>query len=1435
MRVVLSVLAIVIILGILGPTLIPENKVRQLLLDRLAGQTQSVVRVEHVHFGWLSGFELGGLDLKTKQNDSSLHINLIRIPFEPIRFLFGRQLTGVKLDGVTVELAQGSEIPLFSIFNGNTNPPNFPIRRVEISDLAIRLNWPDGYKNNIIFPSTLVVEAQKQTLTFSGDARLDYCADKTSPMIQAGSFSANGQMQIIQQNDQKCFAGTIKSVWKDVNLGALRLEKVEAFDLTKLQGLSGGSLIFKIFPDLHFNWQLDTTFRGLEIQRRGAVKSTRIDPLRLVTTGSHDPVTGNLSLEKLQINSSALEVRSTILARIDDTGLSMNEANVSGGFDGSSVLLLLPAAQNYLGPQSKISGPCRFDFKWNAKAPAYQLKASVKADAVDIGQSEFLSKSAGVPFNWSLDLRAEQSSWPWMTVDRFEFNFANLNVHGSGQLPGLRPADDLVSWLDSIRRLGQIEMIAETSKIEKVGDNIRPLKSIFSTVNLAGPVSFRIEYNGQEDIGRTDVKLELASETSLSYKDWFVKPIGQKAEFFLQTFWPERSDQPQMWCNFTGKCGRGQIANRKPAKLVWAFSKDQNSRFLLDFVSDLSGDIHGLENLISLSPKLKQTGWAKRFGGDADMKMSSAVQLALTDSGWTPRQVRLHTEVGADNTRIDFPEVFYKSSGIPLFGSLDYKFNSDHRRHALDGVLKWQDLVSQLAVTRTSTGGEKGDQISGRYEIQIGDLNKTIAAFPGLSKLLHNHVNADGKLTASCNWSSDSSGDSIQWKIDSTDSGIVFDGRELKLPGIPATFTGGLTLPRPEDGEGPTFKISALESRFGQSFLKLKDQGSFKIRNVSGSKWLKMLGVEPWLAWRTGPIEKLDFDVSGRIAADNSLFAINPSLEQLIQKYGLSGWTDFDVQTIVKNNHLETHISSRLDNLGVIYKNILNKPLGISGVFDLNLDAWTDARDPRIYYCLVDAIRFQLGPIKCAGRGNARIYWSNDKQMKLNDGMVQLNLDPVDLSELSGISGIASRHRTGGQVSARLTLEKENQKDRFGPSFVKFDQASAQLAKQPVMLNGLIHFSGDYCSCDKFEMSAGRSNLQADWQTLFAHGGLNGTVGITTKYTDVEQLKTMLQTTADEFFPSTVSSVPPMPTTQTDLLRQQELMKKLQPLRKIAEKSNLLVSMRADSMDVVDPRSGILNQLSSFLFQLDIGKSEPQNPVTGDLKFWSMVSGGTISGKFTADLTHENPSMVLGSSIDEIRATTAFKPIVENFFPGLYVTGTISIMEDNTTGKMFTTPQTAPNYPVGDGKMVFVDGYLEGRAAPEWITNIFPGLNLTRYSFTRMHNWFSKRASGVVHNNMIFLGQPWNIYIEGNSLPGGRIEYEIGVDLLARYESEYWSSVGQGRIPMFTTTGLIVKGKMENQVIKYVPPHELAYRVFVKNNAITGAYRLLLSHLNKRR
>jgi len=233
------------------------------------------------------------------------------------------------------------------------------------------------------------------------------------------------------------------------------------------------------------------------------------------------------------------------------------------------------------------------------------------------------------------------------------------------------------------------------------------------------------------------------------------------------------------------------------------------------------------------------------------------------------------------------------------------------------------------------------------------------------------------------------------------------------------------------------------------------------------------------------------------------------------------------------------------------------------------------------------------------------------------------------------------------------------------------------------------------------------------------------------------------------------------------------------------------------------------------------------------VQYCAGMNEGMVRGRVGLDLTQPNPMVHLQRRLYEVQMDRRLRPLVEDFFPGMTVLGKIVIDEEEKS-RLFDYPEDVPNYPAGRGEMVFRDGYLVGKAAPDWVTRIFPGLNFARYNFSRMHNWFEKTPDGRVHNNMIFRGWPWNIYMEGDSYADGWTDYEVGVDLLARFESEYWSSVGQGRVPIFRSRGRIVNRKFEDQKVTYVPLHRVVYQVMVKNNVLTAAYRVIRRRLDKR-
>jgi len=157
----------------------------------------------------------------------------------------------------------------------------------------------------------------------------------------------------------------------------------------------------------------------------------------------------------------------------------------------------------------------------------------------------------------------------------------------------------------------------------------------------------------------------------------------------------------------------------------------------------------------------------------------------------------------------------------------------------------------------------------------------------------------------------------------------------------------------------------------------------------------------------------------------------------------------------------------------------------------------------------------------------------------------------------------------------------------------------------------------------------------------------------------------------------------------------------------------------------------------------------------------------------------------------------------------------------------------AGSAPVGRGETVLTDGLLRGPAAPDYITNLLPGLRLTTYQFKRMSNVFEHVPNGDTENRMIFDGQQYDIFIFGVTRAGGAINYTLGVDLSVSLGSKVWSrTLDQGKIPLMHYTGRIVGAQYvpPGPEISYVLPHELAYDLFIRRNLLFQ----LLAHLGEK-
>ncbi|HOW19845.1 MAG TPA: hypothetical protein PLC79_12490, partial [Phycisphaerae bacterium] len=225
---------------------------------------------------------------------------------------------------------------------------------------------------------------------------------------------------------------------------------------------------------------------------------------------------------------------------------------------------------------------------------------------------------------------------------------------------------------------------------------------------------------------------------------------------------------------------------------------------------------------------------------------------------------------------------------------------------------------------------------------------------------------------------------------------------------------------------------------------------------------------------------------------------------------------------------------------------------------------------------------------------------------------------------------------------------------------------------------------------------------------------------------------------------------------------------------------------------------------------------------TVELPICLSVDGGVVEGRLRFFFRAERPYFDLSYSAKDLAPGDLVQAYLRRSFPGFTAAGPLTLIDRSL--QRLDVPQDPANYPVGSGELIIDGGYVEGKAAPDWLVQIFPGLNLARYDFLRMHDWFTKQENGRIDHRMIFQGRYYHLYMEGFTDAARNIRYEVGIDLLARLESRYWVESQQGRIPLFLKTGrLRDDGTLEQDTVQFTPMGRVIESL-VQNNLVQTMY-----------
>ena len=220
--------------------------------------------------------------------------------------------------------------------------------------------------------------------------------------------------------------------------------------------------------------------------------------------------------------------------------------------------------------------------------------------------------------------------------------------------------------------------------------------------------------------------------------------------------------------------------------------------------------------------------------------------------------------------------------------------------------------------------------------------------------------------------------------------------------------------------------------------------------------------------------------------------------------------------------------------------------------------------------------------------------------------------------------------------------------------------------------------------------------------------------------------------------------------------------------------------------------------------------------------------GGTMESSLVTQIRNVVPEVVSKTELLEVTATPEIQPQVSRIFPGNTFTGIFSRWENVkfplSEMVCYAMDNNVPITPEGETKIIAMGGVLIGKAAPAFVTAIFPGLNLSEYKYGRMTSFGKLKGDGSAENETIFSGL-YDLYMDGTTDKENRIKYTIGLVMLGTVVPAEWHhDWKQGRFPLLNVSGQIRDGKLVDDTVAYPWPTETFYEMCIRYNIVYRAW-----------
>jgi hypothetical protein len=1395
------------------PWWVPTDIIRRHLAEQMSEQLGLEVSIGELTMSWDQGVELKDFRIASPEGfsagsgDTMVSAASIRAELSPINLFWRRRISWMEVDQAVLNVEIDDE--------GNVNAS--VLERLKFDAQTDTTSIRNAVVN-------VVLPAHKHRLVI-GVQDMQVIAGRTKSMgritmsaeLRQNESTAPVALSLDKARDGSPVSATAFFNFADVDMAQLNLIRILNLPLRKLAGRCSGSLNLQANADGKIDrGRLVLTTRELDLQPLDAgIKLPVIAEAGFRVTASYDPVAEQVELRPFSVKLPGLDLAGSGTLFTDALagnwrGISHLEMN---GEIRPAQLVAMLTGTNKLPAELGVSGPLRLEVKIdrNDKQKILAFTGTVDGSAAEITHAERTVKpfkrKLRAELKSTLDERTfglDVSNWRiWLGENLFTGrgtvrDVRKLLADKQGDTP-LAPWEVLANWqwngraelrdLDSLRSLGP------------------PVARALEGVKLSGPVMGDLSVDSREGLVAQG-SFELPEGTELSRGDLILKGADHAVRLAARASANHKSaglDDVEIRLTI----GNGRVVlDRGTVRFV-----DADPRTKTGAQADIAGDfeVAGAEHII----KAMQPGWVSGLKARGSMSGKYVVRLS-------PEAHRLHLTL-SDTSELEFRagDLFAKAMGAQASGSVD--FLSDHEiSSGLRNILRCSWRASQADLrSQISFASDHGAQAAVSFYADIRDATWLATSLPKVAAALGPaRLSGAMRLEARADWSPGTLKGEISCNADALGYESNAPSGRRKPAGQPLQFrlAGKLSV---DAADRVSAGLEEMTLLLGKSYARIAGRVDLAARMP------KVVSLETWPQVIRGG----QLTIGGRLSADKTLAGAVPALGQRIKELGLGGHAELAASLKISDKGLALDMRIDGDKAHLSGHSEFAKPVGLPASVSVRLKAPAD-----LSKFTIGDLRARVGDLHVLAAGSAA-WVRTGGSSRIEPEKMHVTLWTRRADTLAKVMSRLKAYKLTGDAVVEAELV-----GRRAP-YVSFHSDSLS----GVWRGKKVSISGDLLARDiagdkngqwmiqglrikKMQLRAGKNHtwLLADMRSLGT--APKGTVTVLGRYIDTQDLTQWLGGPKATTRPAPVVAVKTDPSKKTDPHAETKKLAKalIASALPMIRAANVKSSVKIAHLRLWDPL------ISQYYDLRDLNLKASAIGGLIETQYACGLNGGSVRGGVKVNLKDDPPAGKIAKAdvwqdVRDVAARENIQPQLALFFPGNTVYGQFNRRQDVKIPLVDLVANTldadVPVYPVGAAKTVTVDGMTQGRAAPKFVTALFPGLNMTSYRYLKMTAFSDLHADGGAYSDMIFNGKMYDMYIEGTTGPDKIGRYQIGLILLGTPQTPEWNHIWrQGRLPILKFKARIEGGKMHDVSVSYPWPNEALGEILLKNNILYRAY-----------